>query len=90
MSVLHFSSTGDPSVKDFIDDRLWNANNDQNAPPYDTLFFFKYEGTGSQAGSLSSLNSSNPDEDQDYFYLNNWGPQFKKLADIYGDTGGED
>ncbi|XP_072051982.1 LOW QUALITY PROTEIN: neural-cadherin-like [Amphiura filiformis] len=83
-------SPNDPSVKDFIDDRLWNANNDQNAPPYDTLFFFKYEGTGSQAGSLSSLDSSNPDEDQDYFYLNNWGPQFKKLADIYGDAGGED
>ncbi|KAJ3583424.1 hypothetical protein NHX12_017383, partial [Muraenolepis orangiensis] len=42
---------------------------------------FIHEGSGSTAGSVSSLNSSSSG-DQDYDYLNDWGPRFKKLADI--------
>ncbi|XP_006818278.2 neural-cadherin-like [Saccoglossus kowalevskii] len=74
-----------PDVGDFINDRLGDADDDPNAPPYDTLHLYDYEGEGSTAGSLSSLNTSSSSEpEQDYGYLKDLGPPFQKLADMYG------
>ncbi|XP_041917797.1 cadherin-15 [Alosa sapidissima] len=74
----------DPTdIEDFINDGLEAADNDPNVPPYDTALIYDYEGDGSLAGSLSTLASASSDGDQDYDYLNDWGPRFKKLANMY-------
>uniref|UniRef100_A0A673A8U4 Cadherin domain-containing protein n=1 Tax=Sphaeramia orbicularis TaxID=375764 RepID=A0A673A8U4_9TELE len=70
----------DPSdIEDYINDGLEAADHDPNVPPYDTALIYDYEGEGSLAGSLSSIASGSSDEDQDYDYLNDWGPRFQKL-----------
>ncbi|XP_065486287.1 cadherin-6 isoform X4 [Caloenas nicobarica] len=71
-------------VRDFINQRLKENDTDPTAPPYDSLATYAYEGNGSVAESLSSLESMTTDGDQDYDYLSDWGPRFKKLADMYG------
>ncbi|XP_040921355.1 cadherin-10a isoform X1 [Toxotes jaculatrix] len=70
-------------VRDFINGRLQDNDSDPTAPPYDSLATYAYEGSGSLAESLSSLESAATEGDQDYDYLSNWGPQFKKLAEMY-------
>uniref|UniRef100_A0A3B3S7C7 Cadherin 15, type 1, M-cadherin (myotubule) n=1 Tax=Paramormyrops kingsleyae TaxID=1676925 RepID=A0A3B3S7C7_9TELE len=74
----------DPAdIEDFINDGLDAADKDPNIPPYDTVLIYDYEGDGSVAGSLSTIASGSSDEDQDYDYLSDWGPRFKKLANLY-------
>ncbi|XP_046879774.1 cadherin-10-like isoform X1 [Hypomesus transpacificus] len=70
-------------VRDFINGRLQENDSDPTAPPYDSLATYAYEGSGSLAESLSSLESSATEGDQEYDYLTNWGPPFKKLAEMY-------
>lgn len=45
-------------VCDFISEHLDKVDNDPNAPPFDDVRTYAYEGSGSTAGSLSSLNST--------------------------------
>lgn len=67
----------------FFPQGLEAADHDPNVPPYDTALIYDYEGDGSLAGSLSSIASGSSDGDQDYDYLNDWGPRFQKLASMY-------
>ncbi|XP_040287916.1 cadherin-10-like isoform X5 [Bufo bufo] len=71
-------------VRDFINQRLKEHDNDPTAPPYDSLATYAYEGNDSIAESLSSLESSTTEGDQNYEYLKEWGPRFNKLAEMYG------
>lgn len=69
--------------RQFISEKLEEANTDPRVPPYDSLQTYAFEGTGSLAGSLSSLGSNTSDMDQSYDYLADWGPHFKQLAGMY-------
>ncbi|XP_026304012.1 cadherin-19 isoform X1 [Piliocolobus tephrosceles] len=68
----------------FILEKLEEANTDPCAPPFDSLQTYAFEGTGSLAGSLSSLESAVSDQDESYDYLNQLGPRFKRLACMFG------
>lgn len=92
-TFYHYPPASRPSFKtlpdnvvfrEFIWERLKDADVDPTAPPYDSLQTYAFEGSGSVAESLSSLESLSTDSDQNYDYLNNWGPRFQKLADLYG------
>uniref|UniRef100_A0A8C6UHK3 Cadherin 7 n=1 Tax=Neogobius melanostomus TaxID=47308 RepID=A0A8C6UHK3_9GOBI len=96
-TFFHYASAARPPYKtlpdnvvfrEFIWDRLKDADVDPSAPPYDSLQTYAFEGSGSVAESLSSLESLSTDSDQNYDYLSNWGPRFKKLADLYGNSEG--
>uniref|UniRef100_A0A3P9K0X3 Cadherin-20 n=1 Tax=Oryzias latipes TaxID=8090 RepID=A0A3P9K0X3_ORYLA len=75
---------GDGNVQGYVLAKLLEADGDPCAPPYDSLQTYAYEGDGSIAESLSSLQSGNSNADHEYDYLNDWGPRFKKLAEMYG------
>ncbi|XP_067854263.1 cadherin-8-like [Heptranchias perlo] len=70
-------------VDEFINVRLHDADIDPTAPPYDSIQIYGYEGRGSVAGSLSSLETTSTDSEQNFDYLKEWGPRFKKLGDMY-------
>uniref|UniRef100_A0A4W4DNY6 Cadherin domain-containing protein n=1 Tax=Electrophorus electricus TaxID=8005 RepID=A0A4W4DNY6_ELEEL len=74
----------DGDVRDFISQRVQEHDGSPAAPPYDSLATYAYEGSGSVAESLSSLGSASSNGAHDYNYLSEWGPRFRKLADMYG------
>ncbi|XP_062843288.1 cadherin-10a [Trichomycterus rosablanca] len=76
-------ASGCNDLRDFISSRLKETDADPSAPPYDSLATYAYEGNGSIAESLSSLESAGHDGDHEYDFLGSWGPEFKKLADMY-------
>nr|UUW46977.1 cadherin-5 [Platichthys stellatus] len=57
---------------------------DHDGFPFDTLHIYGYEGPESLAGSLSSLQSSSTGSNLEYDFLNDWGPRFRTLAELYG------
>ncbi|XP_063318724.1 cadherin-7-like isoform X2 [Pelmatolapia mariae] len=75
--------------QEFIKDRLREANLDVTAPPFDSVQTYALEGSGSAAVSLSSFSSlTSLESEQSYHFLSEWGPKFRKLAELYRDREG--
>ncbi|XP_017559131.1 cadherin-18 [Pygocentrus nattereri] len=84
-SLSSLGTEEEMDVRDFIKQRLSEADQDTSVPPYDSLQTYAYEGQGSPAGSISSLGSAGIHSEQDYKFLDEWGPEFQKLAELYGE-----
>lgn len=84
MPPVTMVSRDNGDVRQFINQRILENDCNPTAPPYDSLATYAYEGTGSVAESLSSLGSASSETEQDYHYLSDWGPRFRKLADMFG------
>ncbi|KAG7524969.1 cadherin-24 isoform X1 [Solea senegalensis] len=73
-------------VGEFLRLRLAQVTFDPSQPPYDSVQVYGLEGTGSRAGSLSSLESEGEKEAEKEDWgagLDEWGPQFQKLAQLF-------
>ncbi|KAF7655345.1 hypothetical protein LDENG_00057070 [Lucifuga dentata] len=73
-------------VGEFLRLRLAQVTFDPSQPPYDSVQVYGLEGTGSRAGSLSSLESEGEkDTDKEDWGagLEEWGPQFQKLSQLF-------
>ncbi|XP_051267436.1 cadherin-6 isoform X1 [Dicentrarchus labrax] len=84
MPPVSIAARDNGDVREFINQRVLENDCNPTAPPYDSLATYAYEGAGSVAESLSSLGSASSEAEQDYHYLSDWGPRFRKLADLYG------
>lgn len=78
-----------PDISQFLDDNKGRVDRDPDGLAYDDLRHYAYEGDGNSMGSLSSLASGTDDGDLDFECLSDFGPRFKKLADMYGDHSSE-
>ncbi|XP_068196967.1 cadherin-24 [Antennarius striatus] len=86
------SGPGGPSlalrVGEFLRLRLAQVTFDPSQPPYDSVQVYGLEGSGSRAGSLSSLESEGDKEAEKEVWgagLDEWGPRFQKLAQLFKD-----
>lgn len=73
-------------VGEFLRLRLAQVTFDPTQPPYDSVQVYGLEGTGSRAGSLSSLESEGEKEGNKEEWgggLEEWGPRFHKLAQLF-------
>lgn len=69
---------------DFLQHRLALVTFDPMQPPYDSLQTYGLEGGGSQATSLSSLESEAEKDTQGQKHsFEEWGPKFDRLLDIF-------
>ncbi|KAI1889892.1 hypothetical protein AGOR_G00167590 [Albula goreensis] len=84
------ATAGRADMAIMIDVKKDEADHDRDGIPYDTLHIYGYEGPESLAGSLSSLATSSEGSNLDYDFLNDWGPRFKTLAELYGVDGMDD
>ncbi|XP_051556282.1 cadherin-12-like isoform X2 [Myxocyprinus asiaticus] len=70
-------------IQAYIHHCLLENHISNSASPYDSLVTYAYEGEGSVADSLSSIESWVLDPKEDYRNIFDWGSRFKTLAGIF-------
>ncbi|XP_063063185.1 cadherin-18-like [Engraulis encrasicolus] len=84
-STVSLDTEAELDIREFIGQRLAEADRDTSGPPYDSLQTYAFEGQGSPTGSISPLGSNGTQSELDYTFLDDWGPEFRKLAELYGE-----
>ncbi|XP_031842734.1 DE-cadherin isoform X2 [Nomia melanderi] len=79
-----------PDICGFLDGKKESCDKDPDTNPFDDVRHYAYEGEGNSEGSLSSLASCTDDGDLKFNYLSNFGPRFRKLADMYGEEASDE
>ncbi|KAL9916406.1 DE-cadherin [Glossina fuscipes fuscipes] len=74
-----------PDIGGFLGDKKENCDREIGSFPIDDVRHYAYEGDGNSDGSLSSLASCTDDGDLNFECLSDFGPRFRKLADMYGE-----
>ncbi|KAK1790173.1 hypothetical protein P4O66_014092 [Electrophorus voltai] len=67
-------------IHEVIQMKVVEADQDTSGPPYDSLQTYAYEGQGSPAGSISSLDLPGPRLEADPTEATDWGPDVHTLA----------
>lgn len=86
--LAHAAATAAENSEDiraYINQRLMENHANGTAPPYDSLATYAYEGEGSVAESLSSIESWATDPEEEFKSISDWGPRFKTLAGLFGE-----
>ncbi|CAG9855473.1 unnamed protein product [Phyllotreta striolata] len=84
-SMLRDNPDVPADISCFLDNKKDNCDKDPDNLPFDDVRHYAYEGDGNSTGSLSSLASCTDEGDLKFNYLSNFGPRFRKLADMYGE-----
>lgn len=80
-----------PDISGFLEDKKESCDKDPDCNPFDDVRYYAYEGDGNTSrSSLSSLASCTDEGDLKFNYLSNFGPRFRKLADMYGEEPSDD
>ncbi|XP_031367254.1 DE-cadherin isoform X2 [Apis dorsata] len=75
-----------PDICGFLDGKKESCDKDPDTNPFDDVRHYAYEGEGNSEGFFSMfLLAGTDDGDLKFNYLSNFGPRFRKLADMYGE-----
>lgn len=82
-ACLKESSSLVPDLKYYVSQIQQDADKDLQSLPADTVQVYCRECQHSLSGSLHSLDLSSIEEDLNYNYLQEWGPKFVRLKELY-------